>query len=186
MAINKNMHHRIRGILVFLLVMLVSAIAQDKKQPAFVGDFLKIYGGTADKAASLAEAIPADKYNWRPAEGVRSVKESVLHIAGANYFFASLLGTAIPEGIKPRELEKTVDSKEKALSTLQASVAHVKSAIANVPEAAFSEEVEFFGNKMTKRQVMYVVGDHAAEHLGQLIAYARMNGVTPPWSQKDN
>lgn len=191
MAINSiktpgNIPYLIRVILPLVLMMIISATAQEKKQSAFVEDFLKIYGGTADKAASLAEAISADKYDWRPAEGVRSVKEVILHIAGANYFFASLLGTPIPEGLNPREFEKTVDSKEKAISTLRASVAHAKAAIANMKEETYNEEVDFFGNKMTRRQVLFVVGDHAAEHLGQLIAYARMNGVTPPWSQKDN
>jgi uncharacterized damage-inducible protein DinB len=181
-----NLHHRIRGILLFALMMIMFATAQEKKQPAFVEDFLKVYGAATEKATSLAEAIPAEKYDWRPAEGVRSIKESVVHIAGGNYFFASLLGTPVPEGINPRDLEKTVESKEKAISTLRESVAHMKGAIANMKEEAFNEEVEFFGNKMTRRQVTLVVGDHTAEHLGQLIAYARMNGIVPPWSQKDN
>lgn len=173
-------------VLFFVWILITSAMAQETKGSAWVQDFLKVYGFTAEKAASLAEAIPAEKYDWRPAEGVRSVKESILHIASANYFFATLLGTAIPEGIDPRNLEKTVDSKEKAISTLKASVAHVQGAITNMKEAAHNEEVDFFGNKMTRRQVVMIVGDHVAEHLGQLIAYARMNGITPPWSAKDN
>lgn len=187
-------HHKIsaslprgmRWALLLVVIMLFSAAAQDTKESAWVQDFLKVYGFAADKAASLAGAIPAEKYDWRPAEGVRSVKESILHVAGANYYFATLLGAAIPQGIDPRNLEKTIDSKEKAISTLKESVAHVQAAITNMKEAAYSEEVDFFGNKMTRRQVVMIVGDHAAEHLGQLIAYARMNGITPPWSQTDN
>ncbi len=184
--VSANLLHPVRGLLLFVLMLIISAAAQDKKEAAWVQDFLKVYGFAADKAGSLAEAIPADKYDWRPAEGVRSVKESILHVAGANYFFATLLGTAIPEGIDPRNLEKTVDSKEKAISTLKESVAHVQAAIANMKEETHNEEVDFFGNKMTRRQVLFIVGDHAAEHLGQLIAYARMNGITPPWSERDN
>jgi len=175
-----------RLVLFFVLILIFSAAAQEKQESAWVQDFLKVYGFAADKAASLAEAIPAEKYDWRPAEGVRSVKESVLHVASGNYYFASLLGTPIPEGVDARNLEKTVDSKEKAVETLKESTAHVKAAIADMKEETHNEEVDFFGNKMTRRQVLFIVGDHTAEHLGQLIAYARMNGITPPWSQKDN
>lgn len=181
-----NLLHPVRGLLLFVLMLIISAAAQDKKEAAWVQDFLKVYGFAADKAASLAEAIPAEKYDWRPAEGVRSIKDVVLHIAGANYYFASLLGTPIPEGVDARNLEKTVDNKEKAVATLKESTAHVQAAIANMQEAAHAEEVDFFGRNMTRRQVLFIVGDHTAEHLGQLIAYARMNDITPPWSQKDN
>ncbi len=181
-----NLSHGMRLVLFFVLILIFSAAAQEKQESAWVQDFLKVYGFAADKAASLAEAIPAEKYDWRPAEGVRSVKESVLHVASGNYYFASLLGTPIPEGVDARNLEKTVDSKEKAVETLKESTAHVKAAIADMKEETHNEEVDFFGNKMTRRQVLFIVGDHTAEHLGQLIAYARMNGITPPWSQKDN
>jgi uncharacterized damage-inducible protein DinB len=191
MAINNvqpaaNLNRGLTWMLFLMLAMILSVSAQDTKESAMLTDFFKVYNTAADKFTSLADAIPVEKYDWQPAEGVRSVKEVVLHIAGANYYFASLLGTPIPEGINPRNLDKTVDSKEEAISTLKASIEHFKKAVNSMDADAFNQEVEFFGMKGTKRQVMLIVGDHTAEHLGQLIAYARMNGVTPPWSKKEN
>lgn len=181
-----NLNHRFKWILFLMVAMVISVSAQDMKKSPMLTDFFKVYNTAADKATSLADAITAEKYDWRPAEGVRSVKEVVLHITGANYYFASLLGTPVPEGIDPRNLDKTVDSKEDAISTLKASIEHFKKAVNSMDADAFNQEVEFFGSKGTKRQVMLIVGDHTAEHLGQLIAYARMNGITPPWSKKEN
>lgn len=169
------------------LLALLSPLAAgegEEKVSEFTRDFLGVYGFSADKLVSLAEAIPADKYGWRPAEGVRSVKEAVLHVAGANYFFASLLGTGIPEGVDPRGLEKSVESKEDAIAALKASYDHARAAVKAVSPENFNQEIDFFGNKVTLRQVIMILGNHAEEHLGQLIAYARSNGVVPPWSQK--
>lgn len=191
MAINNikraaNLNHRFKWILFLMSAMVLSVTAQDMKESAMLTDFFKVYDFAVGKATSLAEEIPAEKYDWSPAEGVRSVKAVVLHLAGATYYMASLMGTPVPEGIDPRNLDKTVDSKEKAISTLKASVEHFKKAVNSMDADAFNQEVEFFGMKGTKRQVMFICGDHTAEHLGQLIAYARMNGITPPWSQGDN
>lgn len=176
----------VRWISLFLLMTVIPVLAQENKESAFVKDFLKVHSFTSDKVAQLAGAMPAEKYDWRPAEGVRSVKEAILHIAGAHYYLASLIGTPVPEGIDPRNLEKSEEGKEKVISTLKQSVAHIQGAIKNIKGDAFNQEVEFFGTKGTKRQVVIIAGDHLAEHLGQLIAYARMNGVVPPWSQAQN
>jgi uncharacterized damage-inducible protein DinB len=181
-----DLKDRLKWILFLMLTMILSVTAQEKKESALVTDFFKVYDTAFEKVTGLAEAIPAEKYDWRPAEGVRSVKEVVTHLAGGNYYMASLLGTPVPEGIDPRNLDKTVKSKEMAISTLKASIDHIKKAINSMDADAFNQEVEFFGGKGTKRQVMLICGDHTAEHLGQLIAYARMNGITPPWSKEDN
>lgn len=191
MTINKfkpaaDLKNRLKWMLFMLLAMILSVTAQDKNESALVTDFSKVYDSAVEKVTSLADAIPAEKYDWRPAEGVRSVKEVILHIAGANYYMASLLGTPVPEGIDTRNLDKTIDSKEKAVSTLKASIDHFRKALNSMGADAFNQEVEFFGGKGTKRQVMLICEDHTAEHLGQLIAYARMNGITPPWSKKEN
>ena len=174
-------------IAALLLLALLSPLAAgegEENVSEFTRDFLGVYNFSADKLVSLAEEIPADKYSWRPAEGVRSVKEAVLHVAGANYFFASLLGTDIPEGVNPRGLEKSVESKEDAIAALKTSYDHARAAVKAVSPENFNQEIDFFGNKVTLRQVIMILGNHAEEHLGQMIAYARSNGVVPPWSQK--
>lgn len=152
-------------------------------QSVFHASFLGNLERANGKVLSLAEAFSEEQYGWRPAEGIRSVKDSILHMASANYFIASQLGSAIPEGINPRELESEIEGKANAIATLTASIAFVTEAIEGIDEEDLATEIKMFGNDMPKMAAVLVVGAHANEHLGQLIAYARSTGVVPPWSQ---
>ncbi|MEM1202326.1 MAG: DinB family protein [Acidobacteriota bacterium] len=148
---------------------------------AHAEDFLRDFDGVSKKLNDLAGAIPADKFDWRPAEGVRSVSESLVHVATANFFLAQALGgVAMPEGFNPREAESTVTSKKDAMALLETSQQHVRDA---VPNADPKKEVELFGSTRTAYQLTQIIAGHSHEHLGQLIAYGRSNGVVPPWSQ---
>lgn len=168
------------------LAVLSSGFARHhEKNPALTA-MLNSYNGTNDKVLSLAEAIPEDKYDWHPAEGVRSVKQSVGHIVAANYFIGSMMGAELPEGLNPREVEQSITSKEKAIAGLRESSKFVREAMKGVPESEYDEETEVFGNTVPKFQLLVLVVNHSAEHLGQLIAYARSNDVTPPWSVKSD
>lgn len=135
-----------------------------------------------DKFVRLAEAIPADKYTWRPSADVRSVAEVFLHVAGANYALYKNVGTPIPAGLDIKNWEKSTTDKEKIVATLKDSFAHAKKAIAAVPDADLDKSIDWFGGKITERGFLLFTTRHAAEHLGQSIAYARMNGVVPPWT----
>ena len=135
-----------------------------------------------DKFVRLAEAIPADKYTWRPAADVRSVAEVFLHVATANYALFKNVGTPTPAGIDLKNLEKSTTDKEKIVATLKDSFAHAKKAIAAVPDGDLEKSMDWFGGKITERGFLLFTTRHAAEHLGQSIAYARMNGVVPPWT----
>lgn len=185
-SIFKRLSVLLAGTLLIMLTITPAAAQNGGSSDTVVSDFLEIYNTSTNKVAQLADAMPDDKLDWRPAEGIRSAKEAILHIASANYFFGSQLGMEIPEGIDPQSMEQSDISKEKAMNVFKESVAFVRKAFSNMEPAVFDEELDLFGNTFTKRQVMYIVGSHAAEHLGQLIAYARMNGVTPPWSQPEN
>lgn len=132
------------------------------------------------KLVSLAEAMPEEKYTWRPAEGVRSVSEVYMHIAGANFFFPRLVGVEPPAGAT-RGLEK-ITEKTKVVETLKRSLHHVRQAIVNTPDADLDKPVKMFGRDTTVRAVLIALITHMHEHLGQSIAYARMNGVVPPWT----
>jgi uncharacterized damage-inducible protein DinB len=138
-----------------------------------------------EKLMALAKAIPADKYGWRPGEGVRSVGEVFNHVASANYFFPTLWGGKVPAGVDPQSLEKTMSGdKDKTIDTLQKSFDNVRQAIQAVPEADLNRKIKIFGHDATVRDAMLIVVTHGHEHLGQSIAYARSNGVVPPWSVK--
>lgn len=165
----------------FCLMMLFTFISAQAQNPV-VSDFLNNYNSTVDKVAQLADEIPENTYDWRPSEGIRSIREVVLHIASANYLFASQLGIETPEGIDSQSMEQSGMSKEEAISALKESISFIQNSL-NISEKDLNTKMDFFGNEITKRQVMLSMGTHASEHLGQLIAYARMNEITPPWSQ---
>lgn len=169
--------------LLMLAFTSISANAQESSAIAVVSDFQNVFASTIDKAGQLGSAIPEEKYDWRPSEGVRSIREVVLHIAGANYFFGSVLGAEIPEGVDPRSMEESGMSREQAVAALEESVSYIQNFLNTLTEEDLNTKIDFFGNEVTKREAMIVLGGHASEHLGQLIAYARMNNVSPPWSQ---
>jgi uncharacterized damage-inducible protein DinB len=140
-----------------------------------------------DKLMALAEAMPPEKYGWKPGEGVRSVGEVFNHVASANYFFPTFWGGTVPAGVDPQGLEKAMSGdKAKTMDTLKKSFDNVREAIAAVPEADLNRKIKIFGHDATVRDAMMILASHAHEHLGQSIAYARSNGVVPPWSAKQS
>jgi uncharacterized damage-inducible protein DinB len=136
-----------------------------------------------DKFVRLAQAIPAEKYTWRPAPDVRSIAEVFLHVSAANYNIYKLVGTPPPAGIDIKTLEKSTTDKTKVIATLQDSFAHARKAITAMSDADLGKSLDWFGGKNTQRGILLFVTRHAAEHLGQSIAYARVIGVVPPWTE---
>jgi uncharacterized damage-inducible protein DinB len=136
-----------------------------------------------DKFLRLAEAIPAEKYSWRPAPDVRSVAEVFLHVSAANFNLYKLVGTPPPEGFDVRNLEKSTTDKTKVIATLKNSFAHARKAITAMPDANLEKSLDWFGGKNTQRGILLFITRHAAEHLGQSIAYARSVGIVPPWTE---
>jgi uncharacterized damage-inducible protein DinB len=137
-----------------------------------------------DKFVQLAQATPAEKYAWRPAEGVRSVSEVYLHVAAANYNLPHVFGVAAPAGFKVDGFDKSTTDKAKVIEILKDSFAHMRQAVVNMPDSDVEKQLDWFGAKNTYRGVMLFIIRHGAEHLGQSIAYARMNGVVPPWTEE--
>ena len=151
----------------------------------FRAEYIAEVDSVGKKVVELAEAIPADKYGWRPAEGVRSISEVFMHIVGANYFLPSFLGAKLPEGLS-RDSEKTIKDKPKVVELLKKSLENAKEAGTIVSDANLDRKVKVFGGReMTQRQVLMVILNHLHEHLGQAIAYARVNGTAPPWSRSE-
>jgi uncharacterized damage-inducible protein DinB len=157
----------------------------DKPKSPFFSDFLWQWNEVEKKLTDLAEAIPQEKYSWRPAEGVRSVSEVVVHVAGGNYYLPSFIGVKPPEGFSP-DAEKTVTNKAEAIKMLGESFEHFRHVILSKSDEDLDAPADIFGNKTTVRNAFFLILSHTHEHLGQLIAYARMNGVVPPWSAKQS
>ncbi|MCU1304036.1 MAG: damage-inducible protein DinB [Candidatus Sulfotelmatobacter sp.] len=136
-----------------------------------------------EKFTRLAEAIPAEKYAWRPSPDVRSFAEVFLHVATANYNLYTLVGAKVPEGLDVKGLEKSTTDKAKVIATLKDSFVHAKKAITAMPDADLEKSLDWFGGKNTERGVLLFIVRHGAEHLGQAITYARIVGITPPWTE---
>jgi len=132
---------------------------------------------------SLAEAIPADKYSWRPGPGVRSTGEVFMHIASANFYFLNTMGHKMPSDFPSKDIEKTATDKAKVIDWLKRSLEAVKEAHAHVTPAELSKSTEFLKHQVTYEDIYLRALVHCNEHMGQLVAYARMNGIVPPWSQ---
>jgi uncharacterized damage-inducible protein DinB len=135
-----------------------------------------------DKVVSLAEAFPQEKYAWRPGTDVRSVSEVFLHLASGNFGFPMSWGVQPPAGIERKGFEKSTTDRAKVVALLNQSYAHIREAVLKMPDADLDKQVKLFGQQMTEGQVLFLVATHQHEHLGQAIAYARMNGVVPPWT----
>ena len=182
-----------------LLVAAVPAAAQQGGHAAhgpamptsgFRAELIRDVEQLEQKYLGLAEAMTG-KYGWRPGEGVRSVSEVFMHIAAANFMIPIALGHQPPEayrGADQREtmsklgaLEKVTDP-ERVKAELQHAFMHAKHTIAGIQDSQLDETIRLFGMDMTKRAALNLLVNHMHEHLGQSIAYARTNGVVPPWS----
>jgi uncharacterized damage-inducible protein DinB len=149
----------------------------------FRAEFLEEIAFYEQRYTRLAEAVPAEKYTWRPAEGVRSVGEVFTHITVANYGIARALGTATPAGFEPKAIAALSADKPKVLQALKESFAHFREAIIALNESDADKPQKMFNRSTTLRGSFIAISGHFGEHLGQSIAYARMNGVVPPWTE---
>jgi uncharacterized damage-inducible protein DinB len=132
----------------------------------------------------LADAIPAEKYSWRPAEGVRTVGEVYMHVVTANYGFAKMLGTPYPAGLDPNALVASSNDKAKVIQALKDSFAHFRSAILAIKDSELDKEIKTPRGQTTIRGSFFLISGHYGEHLGQSIAYARSIGIVPPWTEE--
>jgi uncharacterized damage-inducible protein DinB len=137
----------------------------------------------AQKYLALADATTAH-YDWRPGEGVRSVGELLAHVAAGNFMIGNLAGMHLPDGMTMddvRAMGQLADAAE-IRAALEHSFRHAAHGIADTSDDALDEPVTLFGRETTRRGAYLLLVTHAHEHLGQAIAYARSNGVVPPWS----
>jgi uncharacterized damage-inducible protein DinB len=132
----------------------------------------------------LADAIPAEKYAWRPSEGVRSVGEVYMHVVSANYGFAKMLGTPFPAGVDPKAMMASSGDKAKVIQALKDSFVHFRNAILTIKDSELEKEIKTPRGQTTIRGSFFMMSGHFGEHLGQSIAYAREVGIIPPWTEE--
>jgi uncharacterized damage-inducible protein DinB len=190
---------------IFLVIVILSssivfgqAPSTDKSDQAMSGFCVEFVGQVhfiQGRLVELQKAVPQEKYSWRPAEGVRSVGEVYLHAAAANYYFAKFTGYEVPKDIDvdmaPEKLksiglwDKKTTDKNEITKILERSFSDLLTTTKKIKESDLEKNIHVFGMDMTLRNFMVSSLNHMHEHLGQSIAYARSNGITPPWSQKE-
>lgn len=187
------------AVVLALAVAVPAAAHQEGEMAApaghgFQSDVAADLERTGEKLIALAEAMPAEQYGWRPAEGVRSVSEVFVHAANANTMLPVGMGAAPPAGMElPEDMastmawmkqqEATVTAKADVVAALRKSIDYAAGAVRGMKDPALEEEIDLFGFPASRRAYVLILLTHNHEHLGQAIAYARSNGVAPPWSQ---
>jgi uncharacterized damage-inducible protein DinB len=141
------------------------------------------WGHVSRQLIALAEATPQEKFGWRPGPGVRSMSEVYMHIVMANFYLLSLTGPKLPADLDSPDMEKTVTAKADVVNWLKRSLDAVKTAHAAVTPADLRRKIKVQGRDADVDGMYLRIIVHANEHMGQLVAYARMNGIVPPWSQ---
>ena len=178
---------RLSAILALILVPLLPVTAQS----GLMADLIKDISELETKMVQLSKAMPEASYPWAPAAGVRSVGGVFQHVAADNYLLPALVGVEAPAATMIKAADYSSVQKYETrqvdratiIADLEASFAHLKQAMQASPDAKLGEKVKFFGEERTMQQVWVLTTTHLHEHLGQAIAYARSNGIVPPWSQ---
>ena len=180
-------------LLCFALLLVPSVVLRAQQKPAPPStsptsgarmEFLDEVSFYEQRFIRLADAIPAEKYAWHPGEGVRSVGEVYMHVATANYGFARMLGTPIPAAIDTKTMLASANDKAKVLQALKDSFAHFRGAILAIKDSELDKEIKTPRGQSTIRGAFFLISGHYGEHLGQSIAYARMVGIVPPWTEE--
>lgn len=153
--------------------------------PGFMEEFEGQFGASSQKLVALARAMPASTYDWSPGDGVASVARVFMHIARYNYMYPHQnMGRQSP--VSPAEYarwEDEVTDKDEVVEILEASMEYVRDVAGSMSGGDLDEATMLYGRSVGEWAVLLQLVTHMNEHLGQSIAYARMNGVVPPWSR---
>ncbi len=162
----------------------LAAQPEDKTLPSYdmKGQSLVDLDDLHKKFVRLAEAIPADKFTWRPGEGVRSISEALLHVAAMNFRMPPQIGAPPAPGYSDEGYEKSTTDKAKIIVQLDQSFEYVHGYVDSMTNADFAKPEPKFGPQANAGDIIYIIIADDHEHLGQSVAYARVNGIVPPWT----
>lgn len=173
-------------VLLSLGVVIGSYAKSSPDTLVFVEEYIGQLDFIEGRLLDLAGAMPQERMTWEPAEGVRNTAEVYLHVAEANFFLAGKIGADVPK-TERGAIEKSTTDKEKVAETLKESFTVIKDAAGNLTDEDLNKIIQTpFGMEMSLRNFMISLLNHMHEHLGQGIVYARISGVTPPWSVKQD
>lgn len=174
---------RTTRILVAALLAAPGATMAQDTRAALRAELTEHFNGSMGKVIALAEAMPQERYAWKPEKDAMPVAQVYGHIARYNYSYpATSLGIAAPVGLGLDTLE-AMRNKAQIVALLKRSADHVRKTIADMPADQIEAGTTLYGRNVPKWAVLFQLVAHMNEHLGQSIAYARSNNVVPPWSR---
>ena len=138
--------------------------------------------GMQKKFVDLANVLPAGKLTWRPSSDSRSFAEVLLHVSGERYQILALMGAPVPAGFDGKTYEKSTTDQARIVDELNKSWEFTKKTIGDMTNADFAKPLPKLGPDANAGDVVYLLVTDAHEHLGQSVAYARENGIVPPWT----
>ena len=169
----------VRKILTQYGVCALAAALMAQAQPAGMqAAFGKDAGTLSDKFTGLARVM-SGKYDWKPGQGVRSVGDVFNLIVMENGLLVGVLSGTPNTGARPAP----ITDPEKLQEALKASYVKLQKTITGLSDNDLQAPVKLFGRDMTRQGALMLLLEDQHEHLGQSIAYARSNGVVPPWSK---
>jgi len=172
----------VKKLLLLLVLFSVSPVVAQTAPEGIWQGYDGEWRHVSSQLIALAEATPEEKFSWRPAPGVRSTSEVYMHIVTANYYLLSVTGPKMPADLKD-EMETTVTSKAEVITWLKRSLDAVKEAHLAETSQDLLRKVHIADRDATVDGIYLRIIVHANEHMGQLVAYARMTGIVPPWSK---
>lgn len=157
--------------------------AQEMPTQGYRAEFFQVLDSAEGDFVALAETMPEHLFEWRPAEGVRSYAEVCLHIAMTNFTGPNMIGASPPPGLERDGYEQSLRTKAEIVAELKRSFRHLRTSVLAVSDDEQDTEIRGWYGPTTYRGALHIMNEHLGEHLGQSIAYARINGVVPPWNR---
>jgi len=171
------------ALIVIVAAFGVQPVGAQSAPTDYRDEFLDHFERSSYKMMTLSEAVPETLYDWRPGEGVMPVAQVYAHIARYNFMYlAENLGIPAPDDVEYATLEE-ISGKGEVTRMLARSVEHVKEHVSEMSEEELTAMTTLYGQQVAGWAVLFQLISHMNEHVGQSVAYARMNGITPPWSR---
>ncbi len=167
-------------IFIFTLFLNLSLFAQN--QSPFITDALSKWKGMKSYTLEVAEAMPEDKYSYKPVADENTFGYQLVHMANNMYFISSKLirNIEVPVGVKIIEAKDSKMSKKEIIEYLGKAFDYAGETFVGMTDKTLEEELDYWGGHSTKRKIVFLLNDHQTHHRGQLVVYLRLNGVKPP------
>ncbi|MCP9766593.1 DinB family protein [Lacihabitans sp. LS3-19] len=167
-----------------LLLLIIASQGFAQKQSPFITDALSKWQGMKSYTLAVAEAMPEEKYNFKPVADENTFGFQLIHMANNMYGISSKLirNTESPLDLKSFEnrIKNNTISKKEIIEHLSNAFDYAEETFAQMTDKTLEEELDYWGGHSTKRKIVFLLNDHQTHHRGQLIVYLRLNGITPP------